>query len=239
MNFYKHYLGDYLRDTADLSLLEHGAYRLLLDHYYATEKPLPAVIETLYRVCGAVRKDEQHAVRAVAERFFPVGEDGLRHNKRADEEIGKRAVQAETNRATGKRGGRPKKTEQETERITESVSAEKTERETESVSEMKPNGNPNHSQKRLSVSNETGGQAADPIFGDGLAFLMGKGVKERGARSFLGSMRKTVGDMAAAELLAAAEREDVSDPIPWLRKAAETRGIRQPGFLPAGVRMED
>lgn len=63
----------------------------------------------------------------------------------------------------------------------------------------------------------------DPIFGHGLAFLRSKNIPERGARSFLGAMRKHVGDVMAAELLAAAETEDVSDPIPWLRKAAEAR----------------
>lgn len=63
----------------------------------------------------------------------------------------------------------------------------------------------------------------DPIFGHGLAFLRSKGVPERGARSFLGAMRKACGDMLAAELLSLAEREDVSDPIPWLRRAYESR----------------
>jgi uncharacterized protein YdaU (DUF1376 family) len=41
MNFYKHFLGDYARDTKGLSLLEHGAYRVLLDHNYATEHADP------------------------------------------------------------------------------------------------------------------------------------------------------------------------------------------------------
>ena len=36
MIFYKRYLGDYQRDTGHLSMLEHGAYTLLLDAFYAT-----------------------------------------------------------------------------------------------------------------------------------------------------------------------------------------------------------
>lgn len=65
---------------------------------------------------------------------------------------------------------------------------------------------------------------ADPIFGTGLALLVRKGVPEKSARSFLGLFRKTVDDdLAAAELLAAAERDDVSDPLAWLRRAADGR----------------
>lgn len=87
MNYYKHYLGDYARDTAHLSLLEHGAYRVLLDTYYATERSLPADKASLYRICKAFSAAERKAVDAVAEQFFPLNGDGSRHNVRADEEL--------------------------------------------------------------------------------------------------------------------------------------------------------
>ena len=82
-------MGSYAAKTAALSLAEHGAYTLLLDAYYSTETPLPASLDGLCRMCRAMTKPEQAAVRAVAEAFFPVGADGLRHNARADEEIAK------------------------------------------------------------------------------------------------------------------------------------------------------
>lgn len=107
MNFYKRYMGDYGRDTAHLSLAEHGAYALLLDHYYSTEKPLPADMGALYRICRAFSKPEQAAVEAIADMFFQVGEDGLRHNDRADRQIPKDARLIETARVNGKGGGRP------------------------------------------------------------------------------------------------------------------------------------
>lgn len=97
MNFYKHFLGDYARDTADLSLLEHGAYRVLLDHYYAQHGNLGADKVALYRICKAFTPSERRAVESVAERFFKVNGDGRRHNHRADEEIQKHLGQAAAN----------------------------------------------------------------------------------------------------------------------------------------------
>jgi uncharacterized protein YdaU (DUF1376 family) len=61
----------------------------LLDHYYTTEAPLPPDVESLCRIVGARTDDEERAVRRVASEFFPINGDGSRHNKRADEEIGK------------------------------------------------------------------------------------------------------------------------------------------------------
>ena len=87
MNFYKHFIGDYARDTAHLSLMEHGAYRVLLDTCYATGKPLPAAYEALYRIAKAFTAAERKAVERVADQFFPLNGDGNRHNHRADVEI--------------------------------------------------------------------------------------------------------------------------------------------------------
>lgn len=87
MNFYKRNLGDFAKDTADLSALEVGIYDLLLDYYYATEKPLPDNAERLCRIGRALHWREKVAVERVANRFFPVCEDGFRHHKRVDHEL--------------------------------------------------------------------------------------------------------------------------------------------------------
>lgn len=79
--------GDYRRDTGRLSLAEHGAYLLLMADYYATENAFPADLPSLYRIVGAQGSAEQRAVKAVAEKYFPVADDGMRHNTRADREI--------------------------------------------------------------------------------------------------------------------------------------------------------
>lgn len=64
---------------------------------------------------------------------------------------------------------------------------------------------------------------ADPIFGGCLDFLKSKGAAEKGARSFLGLMRKNHGDASLVQAIERAEREDITDPIPWIKKYLEAR----------------
>jgi uncharacterized protein YdaU (DUF1376 family) len=72
MNYYERHLGDYARDTAHLSILEHGVYTLLLDRYYATEQPIPA--DQAHRVARARSREEKAAVDAVLSEFFVLEE---------------------------------------------------------------------------------------------------------------------------------------------------------------------
>ena len=108
MNYWPCYAGDYMRDTADLSLGEHGAFFLLMCFAYSTEKPLPASVDRLCRMVRATTEDERSAVRSVAEQFFPVCGDGLRHNERVDREIVISRQKRDTARTNGRKGGRPK-----------------------------------------------------------------------------------------------------------------------------------
>jgi len=86
-SWYPRYYGDYMRDTAHLTLTEHGVYTVLLDHYYATGAALPDDPQALIRVCRAYEDAERQAVLKIAADFFPVNGDGKRHNKRADREL--------------------------------------------------------------------------------------------------------------------------------------------------------
>jgi len=95
VNHYPRHVGDYLRDTVELTMLEDGAYTRLLDQYYAREGPLPADAEKVYRMARAVNKLERAAVDAVIARFFTLGPGGW-HNKRGDEEL-----QAQSERSAG------------------------------------------------------------------------------------------------------------------------------------------
>lgn len=120
MNFYKRHLGDYAKHAGHLSMLEHGAYTLLLDRYYTTEQPIPSRADA-YRVCRARNKDEREAVDAVLAEFFSETECGAFENGRAEEEVAKASHQRAVNQEIGKRGGRPRKTESVIESETESV----------------------------------------------------------------------------------------------------------------------
>jgi uncharacterized protein YdaU (DUF1376 family) len=86
LNYYEHHLGDYLRDTAHLSMLEDAAYRRLLDAYYIREKALPLDVRECCKLVRATSKQERDAVAYVLREFFRETEDGYRQ-KRADAEI--------------------------------------------------------------------------------------------------------------------------------------------------------
>ena len=106
MNYYEHHLGDYAKDTAHLTMLEHGAYRLLLDRYYGTEQGIPD--DQAHRVARARTREEKAAVDAVLAEFFTL-EAGVWKNGRAEEEIAKAQVKINAAKENGKKGGRPRK----------------------------------------------------------------------------------------------------------------------------------
>jgi uncharacterized protein YdaU (DUF1376 family) len=84
LNYYERHIGDYLKDTAHLSLLEHGIYGRLLDIYYTREEPIPEA--QVMRLVGARSDEEKSSVRDVLNEFFTRDGDEWRHT-RCDREI--------------------------------------------------------------------------------------------------------------------------------------------------------
>jgi len=109
MNYYERHLGDYAKDTSHLSLIEHGAYTLLLDRIYSTEMPVSDQIK--YRVCRARSTHERQAVDRVLDEFFHLSDDGW-ICKRASQEIEKYQIKQTASRRNGAKGGRPKNVEE-------------------------------------------------------------------------------------------------------------------------------
>jgi uncharacterized protein YdaU (DUF1376 family) len=86
MFHYPFHVGDYIADTAHLTIEEDIAYRRLLDHYYTTEQPLMGDVTMLAR---RIRMPDHAAiVRDVLNEFFTLNaEDNHWHKQRCDDEI--------------------------------------------------------------------------------------------------------------------------------------------------------
>lgn len=101
MHYYKRHLGDYAKDTGHLTALEHGVYTLLLDWYYANERPIPPDKAT------RISRGNPDETQTVLTEFFKLTDAGWIHSY-ADRVIAEYNVKAERNREIGKLGGRPK-----------------------------------------------------------------------------------------------------------------------------------
>lgn len=112
--WYPRDMGLYARDTKHLTMLEHGAYNLLLDYYYSngpialdasnshiSNASLLLDHSRVHRICGAVTKEEQKAVDNIIIMFFVKEGDFYRHNK-ADEVIEKQIKTHENRVRAGK-----------------------------------------------------------------------------------------------------------------------------------------
>jgi uncharacterized protein YdaU (DUF1376 family) len=110
VNYFEFHIADYQRKTAHLSLAEHGAYSLMMQTFYASERALPANRKILYRLLRADSKVEKAAVEAVIEQFWQEEGVGL-INKRAMEMVAEYRQWVDKQKANGKRGGRPNKTQ--------------------------------------------------------------------------------------------------------------------------------
>ena len=87
MHKYFRAIGDYAKDTRHLTMIEHGAYTLMLDICYASEKPLPDNLPSLFRLCLARSKAEQEAVESVLSEFFTPAVGGGWTQKRVQKEL--------------------------------------------------------------------------------------------------------------------------------------------------------
>jgi len=84
------YVGDYLGDTSHLSQGQHGAYLLLLMHYWQ-KGSLPADKQSCYRIAQAFGKQSMSNADAVIGEFFSlIG--GRYRNARLDAELARVAV---------------------------------------------------------------------------------------------------------------------------------------------------
>lgn len=110
MHYYTFNVGDYRKDTGHLTTLEHGIYRQLLDWYYLDEKPIPKETQVVIRRLRLGSESDMQSLQNVLNDFFVLQDDGY-HQAHCDSVIAKYHGNAEKNKANGKLGGRPKKTQ--------------------------------------------------------------------------------------------------------------------------------
>lgn len=108
MHYYKFNISAFYLSAGHLTAEESGIYRMLLDYYYETESPLSPMAMPVVRKRGL--KGKESIVMEILEEFFSFDSEAevWRHDK-CDSEIAEYTAKADTARANGKRGGRPKK----------------------------------------------------------------------------------------------------------------------------------
>lgn len=100
--FMQFYVGDYLRDTGHLSTLEHGAYLLMILHYWS-KGSLPNDDAALARICRMSSREWARSRDTLAGLFG----DGWTH-KRIDAELEKARAKSQKRAVSGSAGGKEK-----------------------------------------------------------------------------------------------------------------------------------
>jgi uncharacterized protein YdaU (DUF1376 family) len=205
MNYYERHLGDYAKDTAHLSMLEHGAYNLLLDRYYSTESGIPA--DQVYRVARARSRAERAAVDAVLQEFFAL-QDGSWIKNRCEEEITRAHVKISASRLNGKKGGRPKKNPEETQEKPSGFSVG-SENETQQKALQSPVSN-------LQSKSGSAASADDPR---AALFSLGRSILGKGAGSLISKQIAVSSEAAVAAVLGEMAVSSKADPRAYFVKA--------------------
>lgn len=99
MHYYTFNIGNYRRDTQHLSTLEHGIYRLLLDQYYLTEKPIN---ENALRLLCIRSTEEIRIAENLLKEFFQEIAEGEFIHKGCDKVIGKFKEKSEKAKTSAK-----------------------------------------------------------------------------------------------------------------------------------------
>tara|TARA_R110002020_G_scaffold424006_2_gene633169 strand:- start:126 stop:965 length:840 start_codon:yes stop_codon:yes gene_type:complete len=169
MHYYKRNIGDYHKKAGRLSMLEHGAYTLLMDAIYDREK-FPTLEEAIDWV-WASKQDEIDAITFVLTKFF-APENGVYIQNRMQEELEEYTGTCLTNSINGKKGGRPKGSKnkpKETESVNNKTQSVNLKSETKAnESEAKPNHKPLTNNHKPLTNNQglkdIGDKAAFEIF---------------------------------------------------------------------------
>ena len=96
MHYYKKNIGDYAKKAGRLTMLQHGAYTLLLDSCYDRER-FPTLQEAI-EWAWASTEAEVEAVKFVLSRFFTLDKDGCHVQDRILQELLEYHAKSDTNK---------------------------------------------------------------------------------------------------------------------------------------------
>lgn len=97
------YWGDYARDTGHLNATCHGAYLMLIKHYWCSGAPLTNDDDELWRIACCDSKREWQKIKPKIAKLFSVDGSQLRH-KRVDQELAKALANVNAKAEAGKKG---------------------------------------------------------------------------------------------------------------------------------------
>lgn len=152
MHYYKRNIGDYSKKCGRLTMLQHGAYTLLMDACYDREK-FPTLEEAIDWTWASTEA-EVEAVKFVLNRFFKLSSDGEYVQDRILSELLEYAAKADTNKRIA--------LEREAKRREKSTNRE------QPVNEAPPNHKPLTTNQEPRTNKEKKGASAEIVFPEGL-----------------------------------------------------------------------
>lgn len=218
------YVDDYLSDTGHLTVTEHGAYMLLIMHYWK-HGGLPADERLIARI-ARLSPDQWAESRDVLSMLFGPDWSHARIDEeisKADEIIGKRKAAAQ-----GMHSKRRAKAVQVQSTCSDTRVPPFTLHQDLNPDGLSADAAPEPepeimTAEVISLPQPAPSPRPDPVaelFRDGLDSLMTLGVREPQARRMLGKWRKDTGDDCRAVMaaIALAREKGVSDPIPFITR---------------------
>jgi uncharacterized protein YdaU (DUF1376 family) len=164
MHYYKRNLGDYAKKAGRLTMLQHGAYTLLIDSCY--DREVFPTLEQALEWTWASTEAEIEAVKFVLNRFFTLDKDGCYVQDRILQELLEYHAKSDTNKRIA--------IERETKRKEKNTNREQV------VDEPTPNHKPrttNQEPKKKATSVACPDSVNQQVWNDWLIVRKGKGAK--------------------------------------------------------------
>ena len=219
------YVGKYLAATGHLTPAEHGAYLLLLMHYWSNG-PLPNDDKSLAAIARTSRIAWGRGVGSTIRGFFHVGDDGRLHQRKADKELTK-ATDISTKRAAAARSKHHQTTTKQD--ANEEQTQSKCTSDAHPFVGTRAGGLQLHLPKeedsdlRSAPKNGAVPTIRETLWRDGLPIIRSLiGKSDTQARTLLGKLLKLSHDDCARVYAALREAETLKpiDPSAWLTRAA-------------------